>query len=994
MSTGGRSRSARGGKGGRGNAPRTPSRGDGRLSALTGVSLDSAFSQAGAPAPGSNPYARIYTPGGSSSFSSVGGAAQAPAAPPAPIGNDNASNAGANAGTPVEEAKVPGPVDVNPDNVDVNIHASAQAPAPPAASNLEELSEQMQLMMATLNSLNEKRDADATRIAQLEQEKAELEIQRLKEREAADAAVKLAVANANGGSKLQTGSLVNEPIKKWLRDHVLKCKEDFGPQLELFLREGLAGAPSVYKTLITRELFESSMGNQHQFLEVDAAFAAVLATWPDDPAVCRSLHEIVERQLPSERSASDPFLCYQIVSELRSRRRIGNSALTVSRETLAFDLLRFREGKGNETESYCDFKDRLREEARRIRDRIGGKLPTEEMADKFWLRVIGCWARPTHGRDRYFYDLCEKKVFDYIEDNIAFELDCLSSGRARDGLSENDFPHPLFLRPDHVSVLLAACESESKARSDAHVPSIRKPAAVAAKVEVSKGDTPVTNEFRLAGQKHPAYAMLKASCAKSKLPQLERKLGKEVQSGKITTGSQPAVNAAAPASSAAGGNDMVQMSKSDLEAMLAKARSPAISPGVGANSSRPARPFGPGSCLWCGATDHGRFWKHAQVRQEGKCPYIQKGVSPAESMAPKVSKDGGFAYEACWQCGHFGHAGYKCFQQAWWGGRAPFGETDEGKKVRAAFESRAAGTSSAGVHAVEAAAPPPIVGVASDAPASASAPAATCPKCNRQASGPFFMSALGFICNICNVTSVDVPEPSFALVVRGALVVSDPAFDPSESVFSLQWLLGGSLSLLLLFLLLFLFFFASVKILMSYLSARSQERMNGFVWSRSSSRVAAMEACRAAIDQRVRDRIRSRSSAAVASAPPVSQMVQSFPEAIPVASQVSFFLVAANDSRLDRLWPSGTSLPPGLHVASWQPGPALAPRQWWPPNGNPPRDASLPVAARCGALIVFGISRQKFQGCGYWRCPRHGAYCFFQWQPVPLFSVDSRLLLP
>ena len=166
--------------------------------------------------------------------------------------------------------------------------------------------------------------------------------------------------------------------------------------------------------------------------------------------------------------------------------------------------------------------------------------------------------------------------------------------------------------------------------------------------------------------------------------------------------------------------------------------------------------------------------------------------------------------------------------------------------------------------------------------------------------------------------------------------------------------------------------------------------ISGEAWSQSAARSSAVAAARSGLARRIASRVGSLQQAQArvirAERPAVASIVA---DPVPLRPMVS---VDCHDSRLDAIWPAGSALPPNVRVAHWINGPALAPRQWCPPAGvSPPMLGNVPARAPCGAAMQFGVSRARYQGCGYWKCSVHGPSCCFRWQPVPRFEVDQAL---
>ena len=543
-----------------------------------------------------------------------------------------------------------------------------------ADARFKQLEEKMASMVALLErSQEESRTREAVAAvekATLLEEKARVESSLQEQLRQSEAALRQSAISGSGqGGKLLTAQLVPSSLVNWFKSNPLKCELDFGPQYEKLVTEGLAGHAMTFKNIVCKENWIRSMGDWKGHRDVDGALADVLATWPDDQGVRRTLQEKCKTCLPCERDENAPFLVSEILGMLRKRRRLGNSALLVGREMLRFERNEFRPQAiaDRKFESMLDFHAFLREEARGIRSRLGGALPTERMSDALWLRLISLWPRRLSGKDRELFEYAEKMCFDFVEENLDHQFRIESEGEE---VRRSDLPHPEFMDPDHVFGVLSRVEAEVTARKSAAAPSsAAQGAAAAAKATVgapaekkekeksSEVAGEVKSAARLASKSHPLYVAKVAGLSGKALAKVERDLGKQVLSA----------GAASPAPApAAGSQSAVQQEIQALQARVALLSQGGSGGGRGfgggKGGDRQPEKFGWDSCVICGAIDHGvGLARIAQVRAEGKCPSLAHGVSPAESAGLRVGKNGTSQYENCWQCNSQSHMGRCCF---------------------------------------------------------------------------------------------------------------------------------------------------------------------------------------------------------------------------------------------------------------------------------------------------------------------------------------------
>ena len=897
---------------------------------------------------------------------------------------------------------------------------------------LAALQAQMAEMAAMMMDLKS-READAA-LLDSRRVAAEAEAQKLREqlrKQQADANMVSNFASVAGiHSRVSTAATVPNEVAKYFKDNPLDCDAEFSPQMEDFKSKCLPGKAAIFHILCKENSWVAAMGDERQCREIDHAFASVLAQWPKDEAVRVELQQKCDSELPHVRKAWPIFLSAEIFDFLRKRMRLGNSAVTVARAFLAFQIHRFRD-PGREQESYVNYRAFLRGEAKKIRSRLGGSMPSELQADEHWLRCIQIWARPVRGADRPIIQEYERVVFNAVEANMEFQYEQESAQKSP---APEDFPFPAFLSPDAVYKAISQVDSDMLAREQSSKkPKVPATAAAAQATAAKAAAAPapaqgakvhaVTSEKRKAAIQHPQYQVKVAGLSGKELGNVERQLGKEVLSGKVQSVAAPKAGAASAQAAAIA--DMQAVRLAELEQQMMAMRSA----GDSAGGAQAPLQFEWMSCLICGSIEHGlRMRSLAEVRAEGKCPFLSKGISKAESMPRKAGKaDPSKTYEACWQCHHYGHHGGNCFQKAWWGGMPPYAYSVEGARKRAEYEQRQAqkppasgnvvdcfAQSLASAQVVQVPEPAAVLKAASP-PAVEQQLSLHCASASCKRAIPSgvqcYSSKIGLLCGVCHVAGVNSEQ--FQVAVKEA------AADSSFILFGL-----------------FFCFVVGVALVCDLVFCRSRRSRDGAASSMDISRqlevpsappvpdddsasdeeaaagrmlrgpelMQSLSVKRAialarrdqaqrkrALILQLEEQARVKRAAAVGrrAAQVASRSQQPVPVvAVPVSGQERVEL-PAGDARIAPFWPQGHVLPPSLEIVRWEAGPVQAPIRWRVPGGVAPPRVMIPFRARCGTEIVYGISHGRFRGCGCWRCPVHGGSCFFSWQSAPVFAVES-----
>ena len=588
---------------------------------------------------------------------------------------------------------------------DQGVPPSGDSPAP--GSEAKSIKQQIDQAIARVMASNDERFA-AAKVAQeknMVSFQAELKAERssnaadifrlqvqLEESEAARTA--LPAKPVNSGYQLRAPSIPNAFIK-WCKDNQFERHGDFPNQLEELVRTGLMGAAPIFEDLVQLSGWSQVLEraerhdreppySQSYADEVDSSMAKVLAEWPKDDDLKKTLRAAI-REIQSR---DGTFACHRVISLVRESCQSRNSNLVLMRRVAEFSALAFRGSLELAKESLVGHLEACRQYARSLSALAGYQLISESEADQKWLENIGLYPKPISGAEKSLFEDYDDAVLRAVKENMeaAFISSRASPGSGA-GSEDSPFvlPFPEFADPLAVFAEIRKVDAE---RSAAKLEAERVSGKSVNSSGADKSGSGAGESYVEKAKKHPHFAARVGDRSKpGSLKKVYKALAAEMDAGKPS--------AEGPAKAGKGGSHSGEMSSKQIAALWAGGGS-----GNGSNGALEPMAFGLVSCPICGATDHGhangKASSYGEVRKAGKCPCAAIGQSPHENL-PLNEK--GFA--PCWWCGEYSHPGRLCCRPpgaSWCGRQSPYASSPAGQKRIQDYKDKKKAEMAAGAH--------------------------------------------------------------------------------------------------------------------------------------------------------------------------------------------------------------------------------------------------------------------------------------------------------